>query len=435
MKNVSKFYRYATSVIPFLCVLLIAASCGKKNAGTGPVELVFWDLRTEGVGAAMIDTIISNFQAANPGIRITRSAFGNEDLRATIKPAINSGEGPDIFSYDAGAGYLGVLANTGMALDLSPYAQKYNWNSRFFDWALEKTRYEGGKLYGIANELEMLGVFYNSRMFRQNGLVPPETYDEFIAVCSALRNAGVIPMVLDDRDQWPGFHFESVWLNSFAGPQKVKDAVATRIKWTDPALASAMDRLAEFAASGLTNDQINSMGHDDANALFTTGNCAMRVTGTWVIGNFVDKMGDDVGFFYLPPGKPDIPSCPPGGLGEAVVINAKTKYPDETASFLDFLFSPESVKIWYEHSMIPSVVNVNYSSWNLAPLFREVVEEINAADTLGENIDVLMPPLVNDVTKNYVQRILAGRITGAQAMAEKQKALEEDIAAGNYTVE
>jgi hypothetical protein len=122
MKNSSKFLGTTTSVILLLCVLLTAVSCGKKTAETGPVELTFWDLRTEGVGAAMIDAIIANFQAANPNIRITRSAFGNEDLRATIKPAINSGEGPDIFSYDAGAGYLGVLANTGMALDLSPYA-------------------------------------------------------------------------------------------------------------------------------------------------------------------------------------------------------------------------------------------------------------------------------------------------------------------------
>jgi raffinose/stachyose/melibiose transport system substrate-binding protein len=426
---------HTTAVILLLCILFSAVSCEKSTEAKGPVELIFWDLRTEGPAVEMIDAIIANFQAANPNIRITRSAFNNEDLRATIKPAINSGEGPDIFSYDAGAGYLGVLANTGMALDLSPYAQKYNWNSRFFDWALAKTKYEGGKIYGIANELEMLGVFYNARIFRENNLTPPETYDEFIAVCTALKNAGVLPMILDDKDQWPGFHFESVWLNSFAGPQKVKDAVATRIKWTDPALTSAMDKLAEFAMSGLANDQINSMGHDDANALFTSGKCAMRITGTWVIGNYVSKMGDDVGFFYLPPGRSDVPSCPPGGLGEAVVINAKTKHPDETASFLDFMFTPESVKIWYEHSMIPSVANVDYGSWNLTPLFKEVVEEINSAETLGENIDVLMPPLVNDVTKNYVQQILAGRITGAQAMAEKQRALEEDIAAGNYTVE
>jgi raffinose/stachyose/melibiose transport system substrate-binding protein len=322
-----------------------------------------------------------------------------------------------------------------MALDLSPYVQKYNWNSRFFDWALDKTKYEGGKPYGIANQLEILGVFYNKKMFADNNLVPPDNYDQFLEICKKLRAAGIVPVVLDDKEQWPGFHIESVWMNSFAGPDKVKDAIATKIKWTDPELAASMDKLAEFAQSGLTNDQINSIGYDDANALFSAGKCAMRVTGSWAVGRFVEKMGDDVGFFYLPPGKAGIPSCPPGGLGEALVINAKTKHPDETAAFLDFLFSTQSVRLWYEGGMIPSVADVDYSSWNLTPLFKEIVEEINAAETLGENIDVIMPPKVNDVTKNYVQQILAGRITGAQAMAEKQKALEEEIAAGNYTAQ
>ena len=117
-----------------------------------------WDLRTEGAGAKMIDTIIENFEKENPNVTIKRTAFKVADLRNTIKPAINSGEGPDIFSYDAGAGYLGVLANAGLAMDLSDYREQYKWDDRFHDWALEKTVYDG-KLYGVANELEMLGVY------------------------------------------------------------------------------------------------------------------------------------------------------------------------------------------------------------------------------------------------------------------------------------
>ena len=49
----------------------------------------------------------------------------------------------------AGAGYLGVLANAGLAMDLSDYREQYKWDDRFHDWALEKTVYDG-KLYGVA---------------------------------------------------------------------------------------------------------------------------------------------------------------------------------------------------------------------------------------------------------------------------------------------
>ena len=130
------------------------------TADGGQIELNFWDLRTEGTGAEMIDTLIENFEKENPDIKVKRTAFKVDDLRNTIKPAINSGEGPDVFSYDAGAGYLGVLAKAGLALDLTKYREEYNWDDRFHDWAIEKTVYDDG-FYGIANELEMLGVFYN----------------------------------------------------------------------------------------------------------------------------------------------------------------------------------------------------------------------------------------------------------------------------------
>src|SRR5699024_8701573 len=128
--------------------------------------------------------------------------------------AINSGEGPDVFSYDAGAGYLGVLAKAGLALDLTPYREEYNWDDRFHDWALEKTIYDG-KLYGIANELEMLGVFYNTQLFEEAGVEVPQTYEEFLQVCQVFKDKGITPVIMDDKEQWPGFHYESIWLNSF----------------------------------------------------------------------------------------------------------------------------------------------------------------------------------------------------------------------------
>ena len=83
-----------------------AGDSGDNAASTEKIELNMWDLRTEGAGAKMIDTIIENFEKENPNVTIKRTAFKVADLRNTIKPAINSGEGPDIFSYDAGAGYL-----------------------------------------------------------------------------------------------------------------------------------------------------------------------------------------------------------------------------------------------------------------------------------------------------------------------------------------
>ena len=404
-----------------------------KSASNETIELKFWDLRTDGAGAKMIDELIDNFEEDNPQITVKRTAFKVDDLRNTIKPAINSGEGPDIFSYDAGAGYLGVLAQSGLALDLSKYREEYNWDERFHDWALEKTEYNNG-LYGIANELEMLGVFYNKKIFEEAGVQIPETYDEFIELCQDLKQKGITPLIMDDKEQWPGFHYESIWLNSFVGADKVKQAINGKIPWTTEGFGNALDKLQEIYNAGYTTEKPLSISYEDANKAFYAGNASMRVTGTWQIGAYVEKMGDNVGFFYLPPASEDVDDCPPGGLGEAVVVNSKTLHEEAAVKFLDYLFQMDNMEYWYEAGLIPSVKDVDYSSYKISELFKNVVEEINGSENLGENIDVIMPPRVNDVTKNYIQQLIAGKIDGESCMEEKQKAFEEEIEAGNYEV-
>ena len=103
--------------------------------------------------------------------------------------------------------------------------------------------------------------------------------------------------------------------------------------------------------------------------------------------------------------------------------------------FVDYMFSNAKMEDWYEAGLIPSVKDVDYSTFEISSLFRDVVDEINRSENLGENIDVLMPPKVNDVTQNYIQQLIAGKLDGASCMKEKQKAFEEEIEAGNYSVE
>jgi len=358
------------------------------------IELTLWDVRTEDANAAMIETIIAGFEAEHKNIKVKHVAFKLEDLRNTIKPALNSGEGPDIFSYDAGAGYLGVLASAGMALDMTPYSTEFNWADRFHDWALGRSVYDG-KLYGVANELEMLGVFYNKAMFEQVGAVPPKTYQEFLQLCETFKQKGIQPLIMEDKDQWQGFHYESIWLNSFVGPDKVKQAIAGEIPWTTEGFGNALDELAKLYTSGYATAKPFSIAYEDANKSFYAGNAAMRVTGTWIIPDFVDNMQDNVGFFYLPMGGEGLDSCPPGGLGKAIVVNAKTEHPDEAMMFIDYMFSPDNMKIWYEAGLLPAVKDVDFSSFNISALFKEVITTINNAENLGENIDVLMSAAIN----------------------------------------
>lgn len=412
-----------------------ASSATEPNASTGAAEervLTVWDGQTDGEGFELYQGFADAF-SAETGIKVNRIPMKTEDLRNTIKAAINSGEGPDVFSYDPGAGYLGVLAKSGLALDITEYAQQNGWNDRFQQWTLDNCTF-GGRLYGVGNQIETLGVFYNKKIFADAGVKVPNTYDEFLAVCATLNDKGIMPIILDDLDQWPGFHLESMWLNAHVGNTAVADVLALKSTWDQPAMGGALDRLHDLVKSGYTVDNPNSIAYEDANKLFNSGKVAMRPTGTWMISDYQSTetgLGENAGFFFLPPAD-GVELSGPGGIGEAIVINGKSKVPEIALQYVDFMFSGDRVKQWYERSYIPSVEGANLDDYNLPGLFKEVASEILSAETMGYNIDVLMPAKVNDVTKNYIQELLAGKKTGAQCLAEKQAAYQEEIDAGKY---
>jgi raffinose/stachyose/melibiose transport system substrate-binding protein len=402
----------------------------QQKSSEEKVTLSFWDNFTDETTTKALDVLINDFQNANPNITIKRTTMKNEDLRNTIKPALNSGKGPDLFNYDSGPGYLGVLAQAGLALDLTPYAEQFGWKTRFPEWVNERVTFDS-KMYGIGNEIEMIGVYYNKKIFSDLGVEVPKTYDEFLEICKKAKEKGLVGLSFDDKEQWPAFHLESVFYTAMAGKDEITKVLNKEASWDQPIFAEALDTFYNLIKLGYVSPNPLSVSYDDGNKEFFSGKAAMRITGTWMVGDMVKNLQDNVGFFLMPSINPDLPLMAPGGLGGAVVASAKSKYPNETALFMDFMFSEANAKSWYENSKIPPL-NVPLDAMNVTKLFKEVVEMANTPAGLSYNVDVLMPQKVNNLTQNILQELIAGKKTGAEVVKEKQKVFEEEIAAGNY---
>ncbi|MCL2164671.1 MAG: extracellular solute-binding protein [Oscillospiraceae bacterium] len=396
-------------------------------------SLIIWDGRTDGDGYILYQSFADDF-ATEKGVEVDRVTIDLDNLRNILSPAINSGEGPDVISYDPGPGYLGVMARSGLALDLTEQARERGWYERHMDWTLDQCTFDGN-LYGIGNQVEANGIFYNKALFAEYNVEVPKTYEEFLSVCEVFKEAGVTPVMLDTLTRWPGFLLESIWLNAYVGPQKMQDVLQIRAQWDQPEFADAMDSLYSLVTMGFAPSNPNAISKDDGDNQFVSGQVAMRPTGAFMIGTFSDPesspISEDIGFFFLPgPGNMGI--TPPGGIGEALFISNKGGDAGLALDYLDFLFTGERIQRWCEYSFIPSVEGLDVSAYNLKPLFRNFTEELLGSANMGFNIDVLMPENVNDVTLDIMQELLAGRIDGESYMVEKQKAFQKDIDEGNY---
>lgn len=406
-----------------LTALLMLACCASFAIAEEPVEILFWHGYTDN---DVMDVIVNDFNAANPDIFVNSVAIAVQDARNTTKMALTSGTGPDIFYYDAGPGYLGALADAGLLMDLGPAAEQYGWADSLAGWALTAGTYKG-TLYGLANEYEMLGVYYNKQIFADLGVEVPTTYDQFLDICKKAKDAGITAVVIDDLDKWPGYHYESLYYGAFGGPDMVYGAINQTIEggWNQPEFAEALNALGALVKEGYTSEFPNGIAHDDALREFYTGGGAMYFTGTWQVTGMVENMGDNVGLFVFPAAKEGLESTPPVGVGSAMQVSAVTEHPEETLKFLDYLYQADGgARTWMEKAACITPCDVDTEGMEISPLFQQVIDIADTVEVYNHNIDVVVSQSVNDATANFIQQILDGFITGEEAVAMKQAAAE-----------
>ena len=77
------------------------------------------------------------------------------------------------------------------------------------DWGVipgsYKTIYDpaDGGIYGVAFSGYFEFVYYNQRLFDENGLEYPKTWDELLNVVDTFVAAGIIPFATAGKDAWP----------------------------------------------------------------------------------------------------------------------------------------------------------------------------------------------------------------------------------------
>lgn len=382
------------------------------------VTLRVWDSFTE--NSEGMDAMIAAFEAANPGIDVERDVQSTEDMRAIIQTALNSGTGPDVFQYDTGPGFAGVLARAGL---LRPLDDLYASGALdgVLPWTKERVTFDG-KIWGIGNQLEFIAVYYNKELFEQAGLAVPTTFEEFQAACTALREAGVVPIAFGNAAGWPAFHVFSAYANNMVPQDELLAMIRGEASWDDPRVAQAIQAaFVDNEAGGCFNPSVNAVSYDDANALFSAGQAGMTITGGWMINGFKDNPFE-TGFFFLPAPE-GMEAMPPAGLGGGYFVNAATEHPEEAEAFLAFLFDPANAALWVEGmSVIPSY-SLEGAAVEMSPLLAEAAKALGG-DAMGVNIDVLTPEAFNTTMLDGFQAVLGGD----RSAEEQAKALQDSVA-------
>jgi raffinose/stachyose/melibiose transport system substrate-binding protein len=398
---------------------VLALQIGLASPASAETTLKVWDTFSDEKDNAGMTAFIKAFEAANPDIKIQRDVQSADDLRTVVQTALTSGSGPDVLYFDTGPGFAGELAKAGLLLPLDDlYASTLD--KHIFPWSKERTRFDG-KVYGVGNEVEFIGVYYNQDMFAELKLEIPKTYEDFVKVCEAIKAAGKVPISFGNSDGWPSFHIFSLFVNNAVGKEKLEQLISGAASWDDPAIVESIKTFfVDASKAGFLLPSVNAVNYDDSTNFFVSGQAGMMVTGTWQIATITENAKFKPGWFFLPKKGGGDP-LPPAGLGSGYFVSAKSANADAAKKYISFLFDPANAKLWAEGMNRVPTYKFDASAMNVPPLYKFATEAL-AAVPMGYNIDVLTSDKFNTTMKDGFQAVLGDQKSPEDLAKELQAA-------------
>lgn len=383
-------------------------------------NLTFWMLNYSSQASADIwAKLVSDFEAANPGTKVTIVNRGTDDHKTAIRVAAGTDKGPDIYFMWAGLGLGGEYVKAGLSLPLDKYYDEYKWDDELMPAALSFSRMYAGGRHGVPSTFRGEALYYNKALFEKAGITAlPANYDEMVASAEKLKAAGIPAITFGGTVNWHVMRLMDVILESKCGAEKHDALKEMTAKWSEEACAA--DSFTELEKWGKNYILSPFMGIDDAQAfnLFVADRAAMVLEGDWLVG-MLDEAGklDDVDFFPFPTGTNRL-----YGFADYNYISSKSKNPDLAAKFLDYLAST-SVQQEALGSFGTTSVNKNVVYGDMRPLDKKWLDVFNTYSEVYLNGDQAFPL---DVTTEYF-RVINEVVSGNMSPADAVKAMQTFI--------
>ncbi len=287
------------------------------------------------------EKIIPAFQAKHPDITVEFNPTAPKEYNAALNARLEGGTAGDIITcrpFDASL----ELFNKGHLADLADLASMAN----FSDVAKSAWTTDDGKsTFCVPMASVIHGFLYNTDIFKELGLEPPKTEEEFLAVLEKIKaNGSYTPLVLGTNDQWEAatMGFQNIGPNYWKGEEGRKKLIDGTGKLTDAEYVNTFAALAKWAP--YMGDGYKAQTYPDSQNLFGLGKGAIYAAGSWDISTF---RGQDVpmgAFKAPPPAGSDCYISDHTDIG--IGMNAKTANAADAKVFLDWIGSEEFANIF-----------------------------------------------------------------------------------------
>lgn len=318
-----------------LAAATLCAGGAKENAAAaGTTTIQFWTWRPEDVD--FYNKMIAQFEKQNPGIKVVQTAQKNTEYNTILAAALQGGSGPDVFQTRAYGG-LQTFTDSGY---IEPIEQWVPEVKNFSATALRGATSTTDKVvYGVPSVGQTLFVFYNKAMYDKLGLKVPETWEQFLANCEAMKKAHIVPIADGTKEGWIVELLMGIVGPQFYGANTFfDDVVAGKTTFTDPRFVEALTKMNDLKP--YMPPLFTGVSYTDMQSSFIN-----EMSGHFLGGSF------EAGYFMSqnPTLKFDIFPCPGPKASDAKYVsvyadmnfsmNKASKNKEASAKFMQFLAS------------------------------------------------------------------------------------------------
>ena len=390
-------------VLAFVLALAMMLTMAVTVASAEDVTLTMWIW--DDAQAPAMQAMIDGFTAQNPGIKVElTSVAGVTDYNTKMQAVFGSADAPSVFwmNFNLSKEYVPM----GFVQDLTEAVMTYGIDMSKLNAGITDAYTVDGKLYAIPKDTDSYAVYYNKALFDAAGVAYPNddwTIDDFVETAKALTT--------DKTVGWSNTTSDRVYYNFMvSNGGKIYSDDGTEALVNSPECVEVVQKLMDLFNGGYAYNG-SQLAEVNASAAFTSGLAAMDIDGSWMISQFADALGDNLGICQLPSGPAGKGSA---GHGIGYATTTSNPHMEETLKFLAYLATDEAQEM--QANVVIPAANAAAAKW------EEVYPNVNVnafVQALGYSFPVPLAATNATVTRSTFQEYLGNMLQGQYATAQE----------------
>ncbi|MDM7861778.1 extracellular solute-binding protein [Alteromonas sp. ASW11-36] len=336
-------------------------------------------LTADPVQIEALDLWSKRFEIANPGYVLDVRAYSDASFKRDLKFWLDNGQF-DVIHWQAGRRLTDLIEQqylTSMEEILEADFMATHLPANI----LEQVQTDN-KVFAVPFAQYLWGFYYNKDLFKALELTPPETWADFLTICSTLKSNGIAPLVQPNIEGWE----TQGWLDFITmmiGGAPLRQALVSRQPLSQTMSDNVIQTFGFLVDNGYFFSGANEWRWQQAFPIIGRELAGMTLTGQFAEKFISPEITHKIGFFPFPDSVNNGTVAPL----DVFIVPKGTENSDNIAVLFEFLMRPDvASKFALDLGWLP-VDLVNYTSFASDERIDVAVDHLINARTIRQYFD------------------------------------------------